>query len=204
MAFYDNSYSRYVAALKILLPLIALALLSTIFLFARAVDPSQSIPYTNITVGELAQKQRIQTPNYAGVTEGGSAISITADSAMPEPSDSNIVTALGLTGTIQSASGVTIEIRAHEGTIRNAEQHATFNGAVNIETSSGFSMQTETLHSLLDKSQLYSDADVHVDGPYGVIDAGKMSLYVDPSDQNNGAHVLVFNNGVKLIHTPEQ
>ncbi len=53
MATYDNTYSRVVAWLKILLPLLALAILSTLFLVARTIDPAQNIPYADVDIDEL-------------------------------------------------------------------------------------------------------------------------------------------------------
>ena len=46
----DNLHSRLVAILKVALPLIALALLSTLFLFSRKIDPEDAIPYATVDV----------------------------------------------------------------------------------------------------------------------------------------------------------
>ena len=43
---FDDGYSALVAWLKTLLPIVALGLLSTIFLFSGRVDVTQSLPYT--------------------------------------------------------------------------------------------------------------------------------------------------------------
>ena len=41
MTMYDNSYSRFVALTKVILPIIALGILSTLFLFSRDIDPDR-------------------------------------------------------------------------------------------------------------------------------------------------------------------
>jgi len=77
----DNTYSRVVAWAKVLLPLLALALLSTLFLVARTVDPAQKLPFADIDVDAIAREQRIGAPKFNGVTKEGTAISLSADSA---------------------------------------------------------------------------------------------------------------------------
>ena len=59
MTMYDNSYSRFVALTKVILPIIALGILSTLFLFSRNIDPTQSIPYADVDVEGLAREQQI-------------------------------------------------------------------------------------------------------------------------------------------------
>ncbi len=45
-----DRYSRMVALLKVSLPLIALGILSTLFLVSRAVDPPMTIPFADSEV----------------------------------------------------------------------------------------------------------------------------------------------------------
>ena len=48
----DNLHSRLVRVLKIALPLIALLLLSTLFLFSRKINPEDAIPYASVDVDD--------------------------------------------------------------------------------------------------------------------------------------------------------
>ncbi len=65
MATYDNTYSRVVAWLKVLLPVIALVLLSTMFLISRTIDPSRAIPFANVDVEGMVRDQRISAPAFS-------------------------------------------------------------------------------------------------------------------------------------------
>ena len=42
-----DRYSRMVAIFKVLLPLAALAILSTLFLLSRTIDPTTTIPFAD-------------------------------------------------------------------------------------------------------------------------------------------------------------
>ena len=52
----DNVHSRVVGWLKILLPLAALALLSTLFLFSRGSDPTANLPFSETELNEIARQ----------------------------------------------------------------------------------------------------------------------------------------------------
>ena len=80
--FGDESYSQLVGFLKITLPLAALALMSTIFLFARAPSQDSTIPYAEIE--EIAREPRLSGAQLSGVTEDGSVIELNARTAKPE------------------------------------------------------------------------------------------------------------------------
>jgi len=84
MATRDNAYSRFVQWAKILFPLIALGLLSTMFLFSRNVDPSNAIPFADIDVEQIARDQQLSSPRFSGTTSGGASIIVDAETAMPD------------------------------------------------------------------------------------------------------------------------
>ena len=79
----SNAYSRFVAWVKVILPLLALALLSTLFLFSRTPAPNRAIPFANVDVEELAREQSLGRPRFAGTLSDGREVIFTADRATP-------------------------------------------------------------------------------------------------------------------------
>ncbi|HDR29767.1 MAG TPA: hypothetical protein ENN83_14595, partial [Rhodovulum sp.] len=63
MASHDNAYSRFIALAKIVLPLAALGILSTLFLISRDTPSGDDLPYSRVAVDELIREQRIGAPN---------------------------------------------------------------------------------------------------------------------------------------------
>ncbi len=200
MARYDNAYSRLVAWLKILLPLLALAILSTLFLLSRRVDPEDGIPYASVDLEELAREPRLTAPHFAGVTADGAALTVTAGIAYPDGTDPGRISALDVVATIESDT-LTAEITAAAGAIDPATSQMTLSGGVRIETSAGYRLTTDHLTSALQKTRIETDAAVSAEAPMGRIVAGGMLLRaLDPEGKT---HVLVFNGGVKLIYLPQ-
>jgi len=203
MSVYDNTYSRFVSLAKIVLPLMALALLSTLFLVARTVDPSRSIPFAEVDVNEIAREQRISAPNYSGVTQDGSAISISATTARPEPGDDSRFSATDLRAQLDTDDGGRYELSSLTGEIDTGAGQAVLDGGVIITTPSGYRITTEQLTTALKRTELETGGPVQAEGPAGTLEAGKMTLSrAGGGDEGEGGYLLVFKEGVQLVYTP--
>jgi lipopolysaccharide export system protein LptC len=73
-----NRYSRLVGGLKVVLPIAALALLSTLFLLSDPPDPDRALPYAEVDVAQLARELRLTQPRFAGVLPDGREITLVA------------------------------------------------------------------------------------------------------------------------------
>lgn len=201
MATYDNVHSRVVFWLKIILPLLALVILSTLFLFSRRVDTDKALPYAEVDVEDLARDQRLTTPEYSGVTLDGAALMIHASTARPG-TDTGAATADSLVASYEAPDGLRIDLSAAEGRIDEASGRMSLTGNVRIVTSTGYRMTTPGLDSALDRTELHSAGTVRAEAPYGTIDAGNMVIRHE--DAGIPGYVLLFNEGVKLIYEPAE
>ncbi|MBV1867400.1 MAG: LPS export ABC transporter periplasmic protein LptC [Marinosulfonomonas sp.] len=198
----DNSYSRLILSLKITLPLLALAILSTLFLVAKSLNPAQSIPFAKVDVQELSRAQGIGNPAYSGMSLGGSAITVTADKAVPDSGGSQDLTASNLRAVVQSPDGFKTEITATVARIENSTKTAQLSDGIKISTSTGYSVVTDNAFARLDLSELSTGGTVTADGPMGLVTAGQMVMTQQFHDGGDNGYVLVFKNGVNLIYTP--
>lgn len=200
MARPGGAYSTFVALAKIALPIAALALLATLFLFARRIDPDAAIPFAQVDVEQYAREQRIGTPEFAGVTADGTVISMSADLARPDPETPGRMTAEGLAVDFTAPDGSTVTARAGFGAVDSAAATMMMTGAVWIETSTGYRIEAEGFSAALDVTDIRSDGPVTAEGPGGHIEAGSVRVSQSAADPN--AYVLVFNGGVRLVYEP--
>lgn len=198
MPLGDRGYSRLVGWLKIALPLGAIALLSTLFLFARPVDPTRGLPFAEVDVEELAREQRISAPFFAGVTEDGAAVSISAATARPGEDG---LTVEEMRGQIDAADGTTVLISAAGGEIDRASSRAAFRGDVRIATSGGYTVTADAVESALDATLVEAAGPVRAKTPFGQIDAGRMVLAFDAEEQLSR---IDFTGGVDLLYEPQR
>lgn len=194
------TYSRVVAWLKVIFPLSALGLLSTLFLFSKTIDPEQSIPYATVDVKQLAREPRITAPEFSGMTADGAAITLSAATAKTDPAELEDASIEKLSAVIQTPDGAEVTAIADSGAIENARL-ARLEGDVTIETSNGYRIETQELSAELDRTRIITHGQVKAQGPIGTINAGKMTVLLQ---NNTGTSVLVFDKGVQVIYLPSK
>ncbi|MFT4961081.1 MAG: lipopolysaccharide export system protein LptC [Paracoccaceae bacterium] len=195
-----DGYSRMVAIFKVILPLAALALLSTVFMLSRNLNPTAIIPFAENEIAERLRDKQITSPVYSGTTSDGDEISVTARQASPGGLGTP-ATARDLHASIVSPDGLRITLNSETGTLGLAENRATFGGSVKIETNTGYVLETDLLNTSLNSIDANTPGQVTGDGPIGQLTAGNMTIR---SEINDGSVHMLFNGGVKLIYTPKQ
>ncbi|MEM9433459.1 MAG: hypothetical protein AAGA12_06010 [Pseudomonadota bacterium] len=199
MAQTDNFYSRFVQFAKVAFPLAALGVLSTLFLFSRSYDPDAALPFAEIDVAKIASEQLMAAPRFSGVTSDGMAVSLTAKSARPDPTDPRRLIAQDVAANLTSPDGTRYDILSKIAEYSGSDLKLHLMGNVELSTNTGFHLRTAQILSSLGQMQLDASGPVEVEFPNGELLAGSMSLLT-----RQDAQVLVFKNGVKLIYTAGQ
>jgi len=193
-------YSKVIAWLKILLPLAALGLLSTVFLLSSDRETGVDLPFVTGELRDNAARQQVTAPYYAGTTADGASVTLRASAARPVPDAPDTAEADEISAQIVMQSGEAIDLSADRALVRNASQTVTLSGSVVIVTSQGYRLTTDVLEAALDRVAAQTPGAVRGTGPLGTLDAGRMELTTDA--QTGDAHLL-FTNGVKLVYTPQ-
>jgi lipopolysaccharide export system protein LptC len=194
-----DRHTRVVGWLKVALPLLALAILSTLFLLSDRIDPDAALPYAEVDVEERAREPRMTAPTYAGTTSDGAALTLSADEARPA-ADGAPAGAQGLRLDLATPYGAVTELRAVTAVLDETAREIVLSGGVTVTTSSGYRLETAELAARMDRSGLASRAPVTATGPVGELQAGGMELGQD--NRTPGAYLLVFNQGVRLVYRP--
>ena len=202
MVMHDNTYSRVIAWLKILLPLLALAILSTLFLVARTINPAQELPFADVDVDELAREQRIGKPNYSGLTSDGSAISLSAASARPDPGNPNNLTGEQVTAAIDLARGNRITVASDRMRLDNSAGFARLRDDVVVTTEDGYELRTGMIDIALSRVDVRSNSKTTVTAPIGNLTADSFTL--SQRNEASESYVLVFKGHVKLVYVPNE
>ncbi|KPP86492.1 MAG: lipopolysaccharide export system protein LptC [Rhodobacteraceae bacterium HLUCCO07] len=200
MSARGDFYSRFVAWLKILLPIAALAILSTLFLLSRNIDPATTIPFTTIDLRERAREERVTAPELAGATENGDLILFRSASARPDPENPSRGLAEMLSARITLASGSEITFSALEGIVDQGNDRAELTGDVVVTSSTGYEITTDQLISGMRSIRAESPGAVVGTGPPGDFKAGRMLLTTDENGENAR---LLFTDGIELIYDPQ-
>ena len=197
-----DGWSRLVSWLKVLLPLTALGLLSTLFLVSNRINPEDAIPYAEVDVAERLREPRMTAPTYASITGDGSSLVVTAAEARPAQEGVTGSTAQEVIGTLTTLDGEETGLVADTAVMAQDSSDITFTGAVVVTHSSGYTVRTERLVAELERTALRSTTPVQADGPAGQITADAMEL--EPVATGADSYLLVFNGHVKLVYQPAE
>ncbi len=190
-----DTYSRLVNTLKVLLPLGALALLSTLFFFSGKVDPTQSIPYAELNIDELAREQRVGAPYFAGVTEDGTAVTLTGEAAIPDKENPARFAIQNLSARFEG--DLTLDITAAAADVRGDEGNVTLSGGTKLATSDGLIVETEGLIASLRTGALETLGPIAAVGPFGRMTANRMTV---SRSGPNAEQQMNFQGEVNLIY----
>lgn len=194
----DNLHSRLVTILKVVLPLIALALLSTLFLFSRKINPEDAIPYAQVDVEDRLRDPKMTDAGFAGMTQDGASISMTAAEAKPTADGGALRLVVG---SLETPDGIKTELAASGVSLDAAKKIIELTGGAELRTSNGYVVQAQGLGVATDKTNVESRGSVSAQGPVGQLTAGHMQL---TQDGVAGPYLLVFNSGVRLLYQPNR
>lgn len=201
MAFGDHAYTRVVRGLKVMLPLVALVLLSTMFLISRKVDPTAAIALSDQAFRDRISGSQLSDPQYDGNTNTGKSMTVTAQSARPDPDVDGKTYGQVVNAVINLDSGEVMTITADTGIVDEEQDLAVFSGNVHLITTDGYDFKTSQLTSLLSKVEGESAGQVTGFGPPGTLEAGKMFV---KTNETTGKVELLFTQGVHLVYTKQK
>ena len=195
-----DSYSRGVQFLKVVLPLAAILLLSTVFLLPRSIDTNVSVPFSGPEIDERLTDQVITRPDYMGVTRKGEEIRVKARRAS-QGGEGDSPTVADVQGRFGLRDGGEITFESNTGIIRPDKGTATFSENVVITTTNGIQVTTDLLNTSLDEIRGDTPGQIDGTGPIGDFTAGRMTFGTEKTD--GPVHIL-FTDGVKLIYEPQE
>ena len=197
----SDRYSRAVAFLKIVLPLIALGLLSTLFLISRAVKPANTIPFAEAEVQDRLTNQQVTGPYFSGTSQAGDEIVFTAERLQTPSGQVGANTAEDVMVSVDFADGANMMVEADVAKIDMAYDISSLTGNVQVVSSHGLRVLSDRLLITLSRVDITSPGKVRGETNHGTIDAGAM--HVVASEGSSEAQWR-FTKGVKMLYHPQK
>lgn len=163
--------SRTVAAMKLLLPSIALALVALIFLWPQLLMESAHIDLANAKIDILnSDTLRMRNPRFVGVDEKDQPFEIVAKSAVQERDNSNRITLDQPDASITSKDGTWINMRAGTGVWLKTDGLINLTGEVSVFHDAGHQLATDAARVDLKRGSIVSNKPAIAQGPNGFIE----------------------------------
>ncbi len=192
--------SAIVAALRVLLPLFALILLSSVFLLARPIDPTRALATAEIDVIVLARDPLVQGARLAGVTEDGTALALEALVARSDPAGALRFEVEGVVLALQARDGRTLRATAAHGVVDRSLGAYRLSGSLVIEAEALGTFAVEAAIGTLDRTSLTLIGPIVGELSSGKIWAGSAELTQDPTRPKSLR--IVFRDGVRMLYPP--
>lgn len=189
--------------MKVALPLIAVALLATVFLVQEEDTIAGGVVFTQGDRDTMRDGLAINNPELSGITPTGDRFFMTASRAIPSDNTLQEVALVEITARTEYLSGRIVDLEANEGMAFVQEQRVHLMGDIRIETSDGYTALTQSGVADLSSGAIYIDTKVELEGPTGRLTAGSMTIANQPQNaasQNN--QMFTFENGVTLTFQP--
>lgn len=192
-------HSRLVAILKLGLPLVALGLLSALFL-VQSDDRIGGVVFSQGDVEALGNGLEITNPTFTGTTQGQDRFRFTAALVVPDAAPPTRAAISTLEGTVDLHNGPSVTVEAATGDLDVPTQRLDLAGTVMIETSDGYRIDSDTATFDLRKGAFVAGDHVVSRGPLGEITSS--SLHVAPAAATGEARRFSFGGGVRLVYDP--
>jgi len=193
----DDKYSTLVAIFKVMLPCLALIILSALFLLPDNRTKIQALNTIDKSTLNIVKKAGVNKPSFRGTLASGSNLELYATEIMTKNNDKNIIEINEISARLELNRNNWATASAKKGVVNISEQTAEMVGKVSVKSSNGVLIETSDLKVFYAKSLIKTEGAVFMKGPFGTIKAGSAEFY--DMNQNSGiGYVLLFNKGVKM------
>ena len=201
MARNGNTYSRVVWTLKIALPVIAILMLSSIFILSRGVSTNTAIPFAEKELEERIRDQQVSNPFYTGKNEAGDDVRVAAEVMTRDPAQDDIAHLDVMNVKLTTPNDTKIYLSSNAGSFFRNEQKLYLEGDVFVETSDGYTMKATTAWVYDRGVHIVATGPIHGTGPATVLKAGHMEI----KRQNKGGPMQIyFTQGVDIVYDPKK
>ena len=193
---FGARYSRFVGAMKVLLPLVAAAIAGLILAWPGTYEDPQEIALTFAETGSTdAKTPGMANARYIGTDADNRPFLVTADQAIQDPAQPDLIDMVALQADMTLDNGMWVSVMASHGRYDRARQVLQLAGSVNIFSDIGYEFHAETARVDLQDNVAESDAPVKGHGPFGTLRADRFRI-VDQGKR------LLFNDNVRMTIRP--
>lgn len=189
----NRNYTRFVKAMRYVLPLIAVALIVVVITWPEMDDKIVVVNKDEILAtseNEIGENELLN-PNFQTTDAQMQPVNVTANRAMQNQENPNLVKLDRPVADLKMKNGDQVNIEALDGTYEQETEKLFLQNSVKIKHESGYELNAEELRVNMKTREAFSDKDVNIDGPDATIQATGLEGNVDDG-------VLIFKGPATL------
>ena len=185
-------YSKFIRRLRLILPVIALAMIAVVFTWNSHTAETFAPPVDNPAIPKTAGKNELLNPRFENTDAQGQSYTLSAKRAVQDEKDEKIVLLETPRADLKLNSGGWVSIQSIDGAFEQSRQKLLLRGDVRLFRDGGYELATSELHIDMKNNEAISDTPVSAQGPEGTLEA--MGLRGNNTDGS-----LVFTGPIKLV-----
>ena len=193
-----DAWSRAVRYAKVLMPLGALAILSTLFLLSRKIDSVVDLTKFD----PVAMEQTLASPRFAGVTDDGSLFTITARAANPVADQDTQIRVDSVEIGFDLTDGSSVNATAPFALVDTSAKTVSLNEEAFISTSTGYQITSDNFEISYGEVRMATASAIKATGPAGLITADQLVLRDNGPDESD--YQMIFSGNVHMIYEPAE
>lgn len=159
---------------KFVLPAVALLFLALMIVWPRLFREESTFELTSSEISTVKDDLRMSSPRFTGMGADDRPYMITADAAVQDVNDHELVRLEALQADLSLKDGSWLSVTARNGLMHNGLQTLQLDGQIEAYSDLGYAFYTESAQIDLDAGTLYADQPVRLQGPYGHLRASTM------------------------------
>jgi lipopolysaccharide export system protein LptC len=191
----SRRHARFVRAMKLVLPAIALALVALVLAWPGTFE---RIAPLELPVSKLnkapTDTMTMSKPRYIGTDGKGRPFMITADTASQDPAEEKSVTLTRLQADMTMKDGSWFTLMADTGNYRQQAKMLELGGKVDVFSDQGYEFHATDVTVDLDAGRAVTEKPVQGHGPFGALSAKRMEISENGNRYrfDGGVHVRVY------------
>ena len=195
VAVVNRGYSRFVRSMRLLIPLVAVALMVVVITWPEMEDKVAIIPKETLIPQSDMGENELLSPNFETTDAQQNPVRVTADRAVQNQDDPNLVKLDNPNADLKLKDGSGLQIEADKGVFEQEVEKLFLEQNVVLQHESGYELQAEELRVNMQSREAFSDKDVFVTGPEAKIQATGLEGNVEEG-------ILIFKGPALLTLTP--
>lgn len=169
----EPGYSRFVAVMKVALPLGAAVVIGLVFTWSRLYDMPErlQIGATSFSVSATASGHRMINARYSGTDRNDNPYTLAAESILQQRSDPDSVTLNRPEADFTTADGTWVAVAAARGAFARETRRVMLKGDVSLYHDWGYQFRTEEATIDFTEAVAWGDAPVSGTGPWADMEA---------------------------------
>lgn len=181
----SRGYSRFIRSMRLVLPLIALAIITLLFAWPEMDETIEPLAREQILPDVPSAQNELLKPRYESLDKDQQPFTVTAEKAAQDQNNPELILLDKPTADLLMKDGTWLAAKADDAIYEQNAEKLQLRGNVHLFHDAGYQLETEELRVNLATQEAFSDMDVQAQGPEGIIN----SIGLEAHGENN---IVIF------------